>query len=98
MAKLFRDAYFHIGGDEVDGKYWDANPKIQAFKQAHGMRSNQDLQAYFNQCLQKILAKHHKTMNGCDEILRPDLPKTIVVQSLAGQQSRASAGAHGCSG
>src|SRR3984893_50885 len=29
MAKLFPDAYFHIGGDEVDGKQWDANPKIQ---------------------------------------------------------------------
>src|SRR6267143_7015979 len=38
MAKLFPDAYFHIGGDEVDGKYWDSNPKIQAFKQAHGMK------------------------------------------------------------
>src|SRR5271168_3783466 len=31
MAKLFPDAYFHIGGDKVDGKQWDANPKIQAF-------------------------------------------------------------------
>src|SRR6266550_4204924 len=37
MGKLFPDAYFHIGGDEVDGKFWDSNPKIQAFKQAHGM-------------------------------------------------------------
>ena len=98
MAKLFRDAYFHIGGDEVDGKYWDANPKIQAFKQAHGMKSNQDLQAYFNQRLQKILAKHHKTMIGWDEILRPDLPKTIVVQSWRGQQSLATAAQQGYSG
>ena len=31
MAKLFPDDYFHIGGDEVDGKQWDANPKIQNF-------------------------------------------------------------------
>ena len=30
MAKLFPDQYFHIGGDEVNGKEWDANPKIQA--------------------------------------------------------------------
>jgi len=37
MAKVFPDAYFHIGGDEVNGKFWDSNPKIQAFKQAHGM-------------------------------------------------------------
>jgi hexosaminidase len=98
MAKLFPDAYFHIGGDEVDGKQWDANPKIQAFIHAHGMKNNQDLQAYFNQHLQKILTKHHKTMVGWDEILHPDLPKTIVVQSWRGQQSLAAAARQGYSG
>ncbi len=98
MAKLFPDAYFHIGGDEVDGKQWDANPKIQAFIKAHGMKNNQDLQAYFNQRLQKILTKHHKIMIGWDEILHPDLPKTIVVQSWRGQQSLAAAAQQGYSG
>lgn len=98
MGKLFPDAYFHIGGDEVDGKFWDGNPKIQAFKQAHGMKTNQDLQAYYNQRLQKILAKHHKIMVGWDEILHPDLPKTIVVQSWRGQESLAAAAKQGYSG
>jgi len=98
MAQLFPDAYFHIGGDEVDGKQWDANPKIQAFKQAHGLKNNQDLQAYFNQRLQKILAKNHKIMVGWDEILHPDLPKTIVVHSWRGQDSLAAAAKQGYSG
>jgi hexosaminidase len=98
MAKLFPDAYFHIGGDEVDGKQWDANPKIQAFIHAHGMKNNQDLQAYFNQRLQKIVAKNHKTMVGWDEILHPDLPKTIVVHSWRGQKSLAEAAKQGYSG
>jgi hexosaminidase len=98
MAKLFPDAYFHIGGDEVEGKYWDANPKIQGFIHAHGMKNNQDLQAYFNQRLQKILSKNHKTMVGWDEILHPDLPKTIVVQSWRGQQSLAAAAKQGYRG
>jgi len=98
MARLFPDAYFHIGGDEVDGKQWDANPKIQAFLRSHGMKSNQDLQAYFNQRLQKILTKHHKIMIGWDEILHPDLPKTIVVQSWRGQESLAAAARQGYSG
>ena len=75
MAKLFPDAYFHIGGDEVDGKQWDANPKIQAFIHAHGMKNNQDLQAYFNQRLEKIVAKNHKRrwsagMRSCIPICR----------------------------
>jgi len=91
MSKLFPDEYLHIGGDEVDGHQWDSNPKIQAFMHAHKMKSNQDLQAYFNQRLQKILSKHHKVMMGWDEVLHPDLPKTVVVQSWRGQESLAAA-------
>jgi hexosaminidase len=98
MAKLFPDDYFHIGGDEVNGHQWDASPKIQAFIHAHGMKSNRDLQAYFNQRLQKILSKHHKIMMGWDEVLHPDLPKTVVVQSWRGQQSLATAAQQGYSG
>jgi len=98
MGKLFPDQFFHIGGDEVDPKYWDSNPKIQAFKEAHAMKTDADLQAYYNQRLEKILARHHKTMVGWDEILHPDLPKDIVVQSWRGQQSLAAAAQQGYRG
>jgi len=98
MATIFPDAYFHIGGDEVSGEQWNKNPKIQAFIHSHGMKNNQDLQAYFNRRLQKILAKHHKTMMGWDEVLHPDLPKTVVVQSWRGQESLATAARQGYSG
>ncbi len=98
MAKLVPYAYFHIGGDEVDGKQWDANPKIQEFIHSHNMKNNQDLQAYFNQRLEKIVAKNHKTMVGWDEILHPNLPKTIVVHSWRGQASLAAAAKQGYRG
>jgi len=98
MAKLFPDAYFHIGGDEVNGKSWDENPKIQEFMHSRDIKNNQDLQAYFNQHLEKIVNKHHKIMVGWDEVLRPDLPKNIVVQSWRGQQSLAKAAQQGYSG
>ena len=98
MAELFPDQYFHIGGDEVNGKQWDANPKIQAFMRTHGLKSNQDLQAYFNQRVEKIVSKHGKIMVGWDEILRPDLPKNIVVQSWRGQDSLAQAAKQGFRG
>jgi hexosaminidase len=55
MATLFPDQFFHIGGDEVNGKQWDANPKIQAFMRLHDLKSNQDLQAYFNKRVQQIV-------------------------------------------
>ena len=98
MAKLFPDAYFHIGGDEVDGKQWDSNPKIQDFMKSHGMKKNDDLQTYFNQRLEKIVSKNHKIMVGWDEILRPDLPKNVVVQSWRGQESLATAAQQGYRG
>jgi len=98
MAGLFPDQYFHIGGDEVNGKQWDANPKIQAFMRAHGLKTNQDLQAYFNERVEKIIAKHGKIMVGWDEILRPTLPKEIVVQSWRGQESLAQAAKMGFRG
>jgi hexosaminidase len=98
MSRIFPDEYFHIGGDEVDGKQWDANPKIQAFIHAHGMKNDADLQAYFNRRLQRILARNHKRMVGWDEILHPDLPKTIVVQSWRGQASLAAGAKQGYSG
>ena len=81
MAKLFPDKYFHIGGDELNGKQWDANPKIQEFKRAHGLKTNQDLQAYFSKRVGEIIAGHGKIMIGWDEILHPGLPADIVLQS-----------------
>lgn len=95
MAGLFPDAYFHIGGDEVNNKPWDSNPKIQEFIRAHGMKNNRDLQAYFNQRLQKIVSKHGKIMMGWDEVLHPDLPKTVLVESWRGQDSLAEAAKQG---
>ena len=69
MAELFPDQYFHIGGDEVNGKQWDANPKIQEFMRAHGIKNDQELQQYFTVRVEKIVSKHHKKMVGWDEIL-----------------------------
>ncbi len=98
MAGLFPDQFFHIGGDEVNGKQWDANPKIQEFMRAHGMKNNNDLQAYFNQRVQQIVSKHKKTMLGWDEILHPDLPNSIVIQSWRGPDSLARVAKQGYRG
>ena len=97
MAVLFPDAYWHVGGDENNGKQWSANPPIQAFMQAHGIKDNAALQAYFNQRLLEILTRHGKRMVGWDEILHPDLPKSIVIQSWRGVASLADAARQGYS-
>jgi hexosaminidase len=98
MAGLFPDQFFHIGGDEVNGKQWDANPLVQEFMHSHKLKDNNDLQAYFNQRVQKIVNKHGKTMLGWDEILRADLPNSIVIQSWRGPDSLAQAAKQGYRG
>ena len=98
MADLFPDHYFHIGGDEVNGKEWDANKKIQDFKREHNIKTNADLQAYFSGRVQKLVSKHGKITVGWDEILQPDVPKSIVIQSWRGQTSLAQAAKQGYSG
>ncbi len=91
MASLFPDPYFHIGGDEVDGKYWDGNERIQEWMRAHNIKDNHELQTYFSKRVQVILAKHGKHMEGWDEILNPDLPKDTLVQSWRGSETLANA-------
>jgi len=98
MAAIFPDRYFHIGGDEVNGKQWDANPKISEFKQAHNLKNNEELQQYFTSRVEKIVSKHHKLMVGWDEILAPGMPKDIVIQSWRGQASLAEAARQGYRG
>ena len=98
MARLFPDHYFHIGGDEVNGKEWDANPKIQAFMKAHELKNNEALQAYFSGRVQKLVTKHGKTVVGWDEVLVEGVPKDIVIQSWRGQASLAKAATQGFRG
>jgi hexosaminidase len=95
MAVLFPDAYFHIGGDECDGKEWDANPRIKAFMRAHGMKDNAALQSYFTARVQKLVAGHHKIMEGWDEVLQADTPRDVVIQSWRGEKALAVAARQG---
>ncbi len=87
MSALFPDEYIHIGGDENNGKHWDANKQIQQFMKENNIEDNHALQSYFNQRILKILSKYGKKMVGWDEILQPDSPKDIVIQSWRGKES-----------
>jgi hexosaminidase len=98
MAEIFPDAYFHIGGDEVDGSGWKASASIQSFMQKKGFKTKDELQAYFNQRLLPILQKHGKKMIGWDEILNPALPKDIMVQSWRGEESLSAGAVQGYTG
>ena len=98
MAALFPDAYLHIGGDEVNGKHWDASERLVAFKKEKGFKDNHDLLGYFSQRVSKIVTGHGKRMMGWDEILHPSLPKDSLVHSWRGQESLGAAARQGYQG
>jgi len=98
MCELFPDEYMHIGGDENNGKQWNQNEKIQAFMKENGIKSNHDLQTLFNKRISAILTKYGKKMIGWDEILQPELPKNIVIQSWRGTEALAKAAQQGYMG
>jgi hexosaminidase len=98
MTALFPDAYFHIGGDECNGKEWDASPRIQQFKRDHNLKDNAALQAYFTSRVQKLVTKRKKISIGWDEVLQPDTPHDVVIQSWRGPDSLADAARRGYRG
>jgi hexosaminidase len=49
MMRAFPDAFYHIGGDEVDPSCWLNNSDILAFMKARGYTSVAQLQGYFEE-------------------------------------------------
>nr|WP_298795999.1 family 20 glycosylhydrolase [uncultured Acetobacter sp.] len=93
MGKLFPDAYFHSGGDEVEPKEWLQNPKIVAYMKKNGFATPQALQATFTAEVQKILADQGKIMVGWDEVSEAPIPKDVVVDVWRSSKFLASASA-----
>jgi hexosaminidase len=98
MAALFPDPYFHIGGDEVNGNQWKANPKIAAFMREKGMKGTEQLQEHFSRRVLPIVTKHGKKTIGWDEIFQPGLPEDAVIHSWRGPKALAAAAKQGYRG
>ncbi len=84
VTPLFPDDYFHIGGDENEGKHWDENSLIQRFMAENEIPDNHGLQTYFNIRLEKILNGYGKKLMGWEEIMTPNMPKTALIHSWRG--------------
>lgn len=98
MATIFPDHYLHIGGDENNGVEWRQNARIQAFMRAHHLEDTAALQGYFDRRIFLILKRHGKEMVGWDEIMSPNLPNDVVVQSWRGFKSLAAGAKQGYRG
>ena len=62
MAGLFPDPYFHIGGDEVNGRQWNQSEHIQAFLKAHKMLDSSALPAATPDAEQEVHRKANEAL------------------------------------
>lgn len=92
ICPLFPGKFFHIGGDENEGKDWDSNPKIQEFKKKHNLATNHELQTYFTMQLIPMLKKHKKELMGWEEIMTKNMSKDAIIHSWRGTNEGQAAG------
>ena len=92
VCPLFPGSYFHIGGDENNGKEWNENPAIQQFKKENNLVNNHDLQTYFNMKLIPMLKKHNKKLMGWEEIMTENMSKDAIIHAWRGTNEGEEAG------
>jgi N-acetyl-beta-hexosaminidase len=69
MAAIFPSKYFHIGVEEVATESWKHCPECQAVMKKNGYTDEKQLQGYFAQRMENILAKYGKTLEGWEDII-----------------------------
>lgn len=95
LADIFPDECLHLGGDEVNPKWWSEEPAIAEFMDANQIADVAGLQAYFNQRVADLLAARRKTVVAWDEVLHPSLNPDWIVQCWRGATTRDRARANG---
>jgi hexosaminidase len=80
LAMLFPDQHFHVGGDEISGADWKANPRVQEFMKANALRTLGELESYFFDRVRKGVVAHGKTVVGWEEVGRAAIPDDVLVQ------------------
>ncbi|MDR3127490.1 MAG: family 20 glycosylhydrolase [Tannerellaceae bacterium] len=92
VAALFPGEYIHIGGDECPKRAWVECPLCQKRIQKERLMSTgeytaeEQLQSYFIQRMEKVVASHGKKIIGWDEILEGGLAPTATVMSWRGEK------------
>ncbi len=84
-AALFPFGYIHIGGDEVNKKYWASCSRCQALMKKEGFKNVGNIQNYFIRRMEDTLAKYGRRIIGWNEILHGGkLKQDTTVMSWTG--------------
>ena len=86
VANLFPSPYIHIGGDECPKDAWKKSEFCQNLMKEKGLKNEEELQSYFIQRVEKMLAGKGKKLLGWDEILEGGLSPNATVMSWRGEK------------
>ncbi|HVN82960.1 MAG TPA: beta-N-acetylhexosaminidase [Terriglobia bacterium] len=86
VISLFPSRYVHVGGDEVEPKFWQQSARVQARMKELGVGNEKELQGYFTRRLDEFLTGKGRQLIGWDEILEGGISKNAVVMSWRGEQ------------
>ena len=85
LVDIFPSEYIHIGGDEVNFKWWKECPDCQQLKIEKGLKDEAQVEQYFVNRVSDILTKYNKKAMVWDEAIDGGLlPTTTMVTGWRG--------------
>jgi len=79
-AKIFPAPYIHFGGDEVGDEVWNGMADVDRLKAEQGLKSTDDVEAYFGRKVVAIIESLGKRPMAWDEQVDAAAPKSVVIQ------------------
>ena len=86
VAQLFPFGYIHMGGDECAKNFWAQSDAVKALMQRENLKTQEEVQAYFEKRVEKIVESKGKKFMGWDEILEGGLAPDAAVMSWRGMK------------
>jgi len=86
VAQMFPFGYIHMGGDECAKNFWEQSDAIKALMQKENLKTQEEVQSYFEKRLEKIVESKGKKFLGWDEILEGGLAPDAIVMSWRGMK------------
>ena len=85
VMTLFPSKYIHIGGDEAPKDVWKKSAFCQQLMKKLGLKTEDELQSYFIQRMEKFVNSKGRSIIGWDEILEGGLSPNATVMSWRGE-------------
>ena len=80
VARVFPGPYLHFGGDEVADETWTGMAEVDRLKAQNGLKTTDDVEAYFGRRVVSIIESLGKRPMAWDEQVDAQAPKSVVIQ------------------